>query len=84
MAAAAAGLVAASTAAPAPSIAKDFGGIDVKGIDVSEVLHPGAGVGGGKATKPLRDCVLNVERVRVSTKQVVCLNVQRYNADGCY
>lgn len=61
--------LAAVSGAPSASQAKDFGGIDVRGIDVAEVLHPGAGVG-GKASKPLRDCLLNVERVRVSTKQV--------------
>lgn len=61
----------ASVTAPGRASAKDIVGIDVRGIDVSEVLHPGAGGGGGgKANKPLRDCVLNVERVRVSTKQV--------------
>lgn len=60
----------ASVGAPGQAIAKDIVGIDVRGIDVSEILHPGAGEGGGKASKPLRDCVLNVERVRVSTKQV--------------
>lgn len=68
-AAAAWGLVLAS-AAPAPSTAKDVGGIDVRGIDVAEMLHPGVGGLGGKASKPLRDCVLNVERVRISTQQV--------------
>lgn len=70
--AAAWGLVAASLAPP-PSLAKDVGGIDIRGIDVSEVLHMGAGESGGKATKPLRDCVLNVERVRISTQQVMVL-----------
>lgn len=64
------GLVAAAVASPAPSLAKDIGGIDVRGIDVAEMLHPGAGGGSGKASSPLRDCLLNVERVRVSTKQV--------------
>lgn len=63
------GLVAA-VASPAASLAKDIGGIDVRGIDVAEMLHPGAGGGSGKASKPLRDCLLNVERVRISTKQV--------------
>ena len=63
------GLVAA-VASPAPSLAKDIGGIDVRGIDVAEMLHPGAGGGSGKASRPLRDCVLSVERVRISTKQV--------------
>lgn len=63
------GLVAASLA-PARSLATDFAGIDVRGIDVSEILHPGVGGGGGKASRPLRDCLLNVERVRISTKQV--------------
>lgn len=62
-----------ATATPHEATAKDFAGlIDIKGIDTSEVLHPGAGGGGwtGKASKPLRDCIVNVERVRVSTKQV--------------
>lgn len=63
------GLVAA-VASPAASLAKDIGGIDVRGIDVAEMLHPGAGGGSGKASKPLRDCLLNLERVRMSTKQV--------------
>eukprot|EP00904_Undaria_pinnatifida_P010429 jgi/Undpi1/6516/HiC_scaffold_20.g08995.m1 len=65
------GLVAAvAVASPAASLAKDIGGIDVRGIDVAEMLHPGAGGGSGKASKPLRDCLLNVERVRISTKQL--------------
>lgn len=68
--AAACTVIGVSFAAPGRTRASYFAGIDIKGIDVSEVLHPGAGDGGGKATKPLRDCVLNVERVRVSTKQV--------------
>lgn len=63
------GLVAA-VASPAPSLAKDIGGIDVKGIDVAEMLHPGAGGGSGKASRPLRDCLLSVERVRVSMQQL--------------
>lgn len=61
--------VAAVAALPPPSLAKlDIS--EVKGLDVNEVMHLGAGSSGGKATKPLRDCLLNVERVRVSTKQV--------------
>lgn len=63
------GLVAA-VASPPPSLAKDIGGIDVRGIDVADMLHPGAGSGSGKASRPLRDCLLSVERVRISTKQV--------------
>lgn len=59
----------AAVALPSPSLAKlDIS--EVKGLDVNEVMHLGAGSSGGKATKPLRDCLLNVERVRVSTKQV--------------
>ena len=59
----------AAVALPSPSLAKlDIS--EVKGLDVNEVMHLGAGDSGGKATKPLRDCLLNVERVRVSTKQV--------------
>lgn len=58
----------AAVALPPPSLAKlDIS--EVKGLDVNEVMHLGAGSSGGKATKPLRDCLLNVERVRVSTKQ---------------
>lgn len=59
-----------ATASPAPSVAKGFDVSEVKGLDVNEVMHLGAGSTGGKATKPLRDCLLNVERVRISTKQV--------------
>ncbi|CAM9814213.1 unnamed protein product [Ectocarpus sp. 4 AP-2014] len=55
---------------PAPSAAKGIDLSEVKGLDVSEVMHLGAGSSGGKATKPLRDCLLNVERVRISTKQL--------------
>eukprot|EP00752_Nemacystus_decipiens_P004151 g3799.t1 len=59
----------AAVALPSPSLAKlDLS--EVKGLDVNEVMHLGAGSSGGKATKPLRDCLLNVERVRVSTKQL--------------
>lgn len=59
----------AAAALPSPSVAKlDMS--EVKGLDVNEVMHLGAGSSGGKATKPLRDCLLNIERVRVSTKQV--------------
>lgn len=60
----------AALALPAPSLAKGFDVSEVKGLDVNEVMHLGAGDSGGKATKPLRDCLLSVERVRISTKQV--------------
>lgn len=54
----------------ASEASQQFAGVEIRGIDVAEVLHPGAG-GTGKASKPLRDCLLNVERVRISTKQVI-------------
>ena len=60
---------AAVATTPFASDAAQFAGVEIRGIDVAEVLHPGVG-GTGKATKPLRDCLLNVERVRISTKQV--------------
>ncbi|CAN0124893.1 unnamed protein product [Pylaiella littoralis] len=60
----------AAAALPAPSLAKGIDISEVKGLDVTEVMHLGAGSSGGKATKPLRDCLLNVERVRISTQQL--------------
>ncbi|CAM9799535.1 unnamed protein product [Discosporangium mesarthrocarpum] len=52
------------------ALAADFGGLEITGVEVKELLHPGAGESSGNAKKPLLDCLINIERVSESTKQV--------------